>query len=384
MSLFAQELNRIWRPGIFAALLVSGIAFWFLVGKGPGVVAFPNGSQATFHFELAQEWADRFGASIDDAEMREIRAEARAAETAFESDLATLDGAAERDLRTRADFDAFSIEVLDREYGVQQAGGEPDDALKADIALSERILALPSHERAYEMDLWLQALEGEGGARGYLSHMWLQDIETYLNRLSTWLVAAPMFVMAPVAASDQLHRMRAVQWSSRIGRKVFGAQLAAAVLSAALVLAVSLCAWAVPLAGAGVGALMDCVITGPLSGYVCGWDMTLGAYVAARVALMVGLGLAAGLLSFVLARMSAGYVGMLVRVVPVCAGFGWLLAPVLFDHALCERSVPRSANPFSTGWLPVGGELAFVAVIALVAIVSCVFSCMRERRCDAR
>ena len=384
MSLFAQELNRIWRPGIFAALLVSGFAFWLLVGQGPGIAVFPNGSQATFHFELAQEWADRFGASIDDAEMREVRTEARDAEAAFESDLATLDGAAERDLRTRADFDAFSSEVLDREYGVQQTGGEPDDALKADIALSERILTLPSHERAYEMDLWLQVLEGEGGARGYLSHMWLQDIETYLNRLSTWLVAAPMFVMAPVAASDQLHRMRAVQWSSRIGRKVFGAQLAAAVLSAVLVLAVSLCAWAAPLAGAGIGALMDCVITGPLSGYVCGWDMTLGAYVAARVTLMASLGLAAGILAFVLARMSAGYVGMLVRVVPMCAGLGWLLAPVLFDHALCERSVPGSANPFSTGWLPVGGEAMVVAAIAAVAIATCAASCMRELRCDVR
>ena len=384
MSLFAQELNRIWRPGIFAALLVSGLVFWFLVGKGPGIAVFPNGSQATFHFELAQEWADRFGASIDDAEMREVRTEARDAEAAFESDLATLGGAVERDLRTRADFDAFSSEVLDREYGVQQTGGEPDDALKADIALSERILTLPSHERAYEMDLWLQVLEGEGGARGYLSHMWLQDIETYLNRLSTWLVAAPMFVMAPVAASDQLHRMRAVQWSSRIGRKVFGAQLAAAVLSAVLVLAVSLCAWAAPLAGAGIGALMDCVITGPLSGYVCGWDMTLGAYVAARVTLMASLGLAAGILAFVLARMSAGYVGMLVRVVPMCAGLGWLLAPVLFDHALCERSVPGSANPFSTGWLPVGGEAMVVAAIAAVAIATCAASCMRELRCDVR
>lgn len=384
MSLFAQELNRIWRPGIFAALLVSGLVFWFLVGKGPGIAVFPNGSQATFHFELAQEWADRFGASIDDAEMREVRTEARDAEAAFESVLATLDGAAERDLRTRADFDAFSSEVLDREYGVQQTGGEPDDALKADIALSERILTLPSHERAYEMDLWLQVLEGEGGARGYLSHMWLQDIETYLNRLSTWLVAAPMFVMAPVAASDQLHRMRAVQWSSRIGRKVFGAQLAAAVLSAVLVLAVSLCAWAAPLAGDGIGALMDCVITGPLSGYACGWDMTLGAYVAARVTLMASMGLAAGILAFVLARMSAGYVGMLVRVVPVCAGLGWLLAPVLFDHALCERSVPGSANPFSTGWLPVGGEAMVVAAIAAVAIATCAASCMRELRCDVR
>ena len=384
MSLFAQELNRIWRPGIFAALLVSGFAFWLLVGQGPGIAVFPNGSQATFHFELAQEWADRFGASIDDAEMREVRTEARDAEAAFESDLATLGGAVERDLRTRADFDAFSSEVLDREHEVQQAGSEPDDALKGDIALCERILALPSHERAYEMDLWLQALEGEGYARGYLSHMWLQDIETYLNRLSMWLVAAPMFVMAPAAASDRLHRMRAVQWSSRIGRKVFGAQLVAAVLSAVLVLAASVLAWAVPLAGTGIGALMDCVVTGPLSGYACGWDVTLGAYVAARVTLMASLGLAAGILAFVLARMSAGYVGMLLRVVPVFAGLGWLLAPVLFDHALCERSVPGSANPFSTGWLPVGGEVTVVVAIVLVSIVSCASSCIRELRCDVR
>lgn len=33
MSLFALELKKIWRPGIFVALLVSGIAFWFLVGR---------------------------------------------------------------------------------------------------------------------------------------------------------------------------------------------------------------------------------------------------------------------------------------------------------------------------------------------------------------
>ena len=82
--------------------------------------------------------------------------------------------------------------------------------------------------------------------------------------------------------------------------------------------------------------------------------------------------------------MSAGYVGMLVRIVPVCAGLGWLLAPVLFDHALCERAVPGSANHFPTGWLPVGGELVLVAVIALVAISTCAASCMWELRCDAR
>lgn len=99
---------------------------------------------------------------------------------------------------------------------------------------------------------------------------------------------------------------------------------------------------------------------------------------------MASLGLAAGILAFVLARMSAGYVGMLLRVVPVFAGLGWLLAPVLFDHALCERSVPGSANPFSTGWLPVGGEVTVVVAIVLVAIVSCASSCIRELRCDVR
>lgn len=384
MSLFAQELKKTGRPGILAALLAFGLAFWFLVGRGPGIAAFPNGSQATFHFELAREWVDRFGAAIDDDEMLAVRAEARAAEGAFESDLAALDGAAGRGLRTRADFDGFSRGAFEREYEVRQAGDDPDDALKADIALREEVLALPSYERAYELGLLLRALEEEGGARGYLSHMWLQDIETYLNRLATWLVVAPVFVMAPAAAGDRLHRMRAVQGSSRVGRRVFSVQLAAAVLSAVLVLVASMLAWAIPLGGSGIDALMDCAIAGPLSGYTCGWDMTLGAYLAARIALMVSLGLAAGLLSFVLARMSAGYVGMLVRVVPVCAGFGWLLAPVLFDHALCERSVPGSTNPFSTGWMPVGGEAVVVAAVAVVAIATCAASCMRELRCDVR
>lgn len=384
MSLFAQELKKIGRPGILAALLMFGVAFWFLVGRGPGIAAFPNGSQAAFHFELAREWADRFGTVIDDDEMPAVRAEARAAEAAFESDLATLDGAAGRGLRTRADFDGFSRGAFEREYEVQQAGNEPDDALMADIALREQVLALPSYERAYELDLLLRALEGEGGARGYLSHMWLQDIETYLSRLATWLVVAPVFVMAPAAASDRLHHMRAIQGSSRVGRKVFGVQLAAALLSAAFVLVESLLAWSIPLAGSGIDALLGCTLAGPLSGYACGWDMTLGAYVAARVALMVGLGLAAGLLSFVCARASAGYVGMLVRVVPVCAALGWLLAPVLFDHALCERAVPGSANPFSTGWMPVGGEAVIVAATAVAAIAICAASCMRELRCDVR
>lgn len=384
MALFVQELKKTGRPGILAALLAFGLAFWFLVGRGPGIAAFPNGSQATFHFELAREWADRFGAAIDDDEMPAVRAEARAAEVAFESDLSALDGAVGRGLRTRADFDGFSRGAFEREYEVQQAGNEPDDALKADIALREQVLSLPSYERAYELDLLLRALEEGEGARGYLSHMWLQDIETYLNRLATWLVVAPVFVMAPAAAGDRLHRMRAVQGSSRVGRKVFGVQLAAALLSAAFVLVASVLAWAIPLAGSGIDALLGCALAGSLSGYACGWDMTLGAYMAARVALMVGLGLAAGLLSFVFARASAGYVGMLVRVVPVCAALGWLLAPVLFDHALCERAVPGSANPFSTGWMPVGGEVVVVAAIALVATVSCAASCIRELRRDVR
>lgn len=112
--------------------------------------------------------------------------------------------------------------------------------------------------------------------------------------------------------------------------------------------------------------------------------MTLGAYMAAHIALMAGLGLATGLLSFVLARMSSGYVGMLLRVVPVCAGLGWLLAPMLFDHALCERAVSGSASPFSTGWLPVGGELAFIAAIVMAAIAACVFTYMRESWHDLR
>lgn len=384
MSVFAQELKKVWRPGIIIALLASGIVFWFLVGRGPGIAAFPNGSQAAFEFELAKGWVERFGPSIDNDEMAAVRNEARAAEDSFESDLVMLDGAAKRGLYTRAEFDVLSREVFERECAVQQAGSELDEGLKADITFCEQVLELPSYERAYEMDLWLQALEGEEGARGFLSHMWLQDIETYLIRLSMWLVIAPVFVMAPAAARDRLYRVRALQWTSRAGRKVFFVQLAVAVLSATLVLIMSILAWAIPFAGTGIETLLGCVIVGPFSGYIGCWDMALGTYLGIRIVLSASLGFAAGLLSFALGRRSTGYVGMLLRVVPLCAGIGWLLAPALFDHALCDRTALAGTNPFSTGWLPVGGETLIVAAIVIAAIANCVFAFTNERRCDLR
>lgn len=384
MNLFVQELKKVWRPGIVAALVVSTLAFWFLVGRGPAICNFPNGNQATFEFELAREWAEAFGAAIDDSEMPAVREAARAAEDAFESDLSAFEGAVERGLQTREDFDEFWRGVLEREYEVQQAGGVIDGALETDIALQEQIAALPSYERASEIDLMRSALEEEEGPRGFVSHMWMQDIETYFTRLSTWLAIAPVFVMAPAAARDRLHRMQAAQWSSYAGRKVFAVQLAAAIPSAALVLIVSVLAWMVPLVGTGLGDLMGCAIAGPMSGYACWWDMTLGVYLAARIALMVVLGFATGLLSSVLAWMSAGYVGMLLRIVPVCAGFGWLLAPALFDHALCVRAVPGSANPFSTGWLPTGGEAMITVAIMVAVIAICAIYARWQRRCDLR
>ena len=79
--------------------------------------------------------------------------------------------------------------------------------------------------------------------QGYLHLSWLQNIEACGRFLSTWLVIAPAFVVAPFVMRDRLYRMRAAQWTCRVGRGIFVPQFTAAMLSACVVLVVGVVLW---------------------------------------------------------------------------------------------------------------------------------------------
>lgn len=397
MCVFLYELRKIWTPAtVFALAVASALYYWFFIGTMGGPLEyFPNGSQGAYHFELALEWRDRFGGAIEADELAGIEADLRAAYGEFAREVAKVPGAAGEGIESWEAFAAFQERVrieLDRlsVNGVTRI--EPGSEAARMSALESEVLALPSAGRICELDLFLSGLSegfgGSGGTRaheresqGYLSLMWLQDLEAYASRLATWLVVAPAFV-ASFAMRDRLYRMRPAQWASRTGRGIFTPQFAAMALSVVAVLAVTTVAWLLPFFSTGVLELFDCTLIGPLSGYECWWDMMLGSYVAARLALMLVLGCASGLASFLLARASSGFVGMLLRLVPWCAAMGFAVAPALLDHALCERGGEYGIGTlFGGAAFPGFDALAVIAVCALV-LAACGASHRRQMHAD--
>lgn len=405
MRLLVQELKKIWRPGAAAALVLFG-ALLYSLSASFAVRYFPNGPQAQHDFEAALNWHGRFGSSLDVDEIEQIAREAEDAWAEAERAIAEMPAAREAGIATKEELDAFAVDVAAREQEARAAGVEPGAELALDRELLDSMLGLPAYARAANAEIGAQGLTGYAdtlanhvaeaadmttvaqerlralgeGEQGYLSDMWLQNVEMYLSALAVWLMIAPVFVAAPAAARDRLCRVRATQWTSRTGRRLFATQLAAVVCSVASVLVASVAAWALPFAQTGVFALADVRMAGGLNVYCCWWDMTFGAYVAARVLLMMALGLGSGVAAWLLARTSAGYVGMLLRLVPWCVCWGWLVAPGLFDHALCVRLAPEGIGR-AVAALPVpGAEVVFVMIALVLVAFWCAMAAVRQHR----
>lgn len=397
MRVFLHELRKIWTPAAVLVLTVaSALYYWFFIGAMGGPLEFfPNGSQGAHHFELALEWRDRFGVAIEADELAGIEADLRAAYGEFAREIAGVPGAADEGIESWETFAVFQERVrteLDRlsVNGVTRI--EPGSELARMSALESEVLTLPSAGRIYELDLFLSGLSdsfgGSDGAhargqesQGYLSLMWLQDLEAYASHLATWLVVAPAFVTAS-AMRDRLYRMRPAQWTSRTGRGIFTPQFAAMALSVVAVLAVTAVSWLLPFCSTGVLELLDCMLIGPMSGYECCWDMTFGFYVAVRLALMLALGCASGLASFLFARASSGYVGMLLRLVPWCSVMGFVVAPVLLDHALCARVGGYGIGALLGGAAFPGFDALVVVVVCALAFATCGASYLRQMHGD--
>lgn len=398
MHVLLHELRKIWTPAAVLALVVaSALYYWFFIGAMGGPISrFPNSSQGECHLELALEWRERFGVAIEADELAFIEADLQAAHREFAREVAGVPGAADEGVTSWETFAAFQERVrteLDRLSVNGVTHIEPGSELARLNALQSEVLDLPSAARIYEVELLLsgqsESLGGSDGAhtpeqesQGYLSPMWLQDLEAYAARLATWLVVAPAFVAAPFAMRDRLCRIRPAQWASRTGRGIFTLQFAAMALSVVAVLAVTTVAWLLPFCFTDVPDLLECMLVGPMSGYECWWDMTFGSYIAARLALMLALGCASGLASFLLARASSGYVGMLLRLVPWCSGMGFVVAPALLDHALCARVGGYGIGALLGGAAFPGFDALVVVVVCALAFAICGVSCLRQMHGD--
>lgn len=397
MNLFLQELRKIWRPGILAALAILGAVYYY-IRPAFYIENFNNGSQDETDFALALDWVERYGPTIEQPEREEIGRRLAEEEARF-ADYA--ENNAEMASRGIVDFDSFEAfrDVSYADDAAYQAAKE-----RGDLALGQHVLY--SGETNYftilELRHFLEAWDGEGlpvpEEGSYAESPQLDEkcrervramredregrsvlpphvdfsTSTYARYLAVWCVVSAILLLSPTLVRDRLHRMRAAQWASRQGRRILDLQFAASLASGFLLTLLNIAVYMIPFASTGTLAFWNCPLHSVLRSYPW-FDWTYGQYLLALLGLIVLLALGASALTAVLSQYSGNYVAMLLKAIP-------LIVVLVVSGMLVMTDAFYFSNYVTRALVLPGGEIPCAALLAVLGLALIALACRRQRR----
>lgn len=428
MRLFRQELFKIVNPLILMLLAVLGVVYFFLFSYF-SIEYFSNGENAKALFTLSSGWAQRYGPTLEPEERAELDGQREDLLEDFPRQLETfararvkviqalvkevgIDEGLARELDFYQnlpfhDYDGFqAYSEAAMEYQDQLEVTDWDDLQEAypyagqngpipNVTNYYQIQALDSFLEAYDrlegggyyetasfqaapqrLQDRIQALDA--GGRGYLPYSVLDSTGQYAQRLALWVVLSVVLLLSPTLVRDRLHRLRALQWTSRQGRvRVLRTQMAAALVSALGLTVGNLMFYTVPYLCQGPLRFRDFSLYNRYSGSLIPWfDWTFGEYLLVLLGMLLLLGLGAGALTVFLSQYSGSYVAMLLKAVPLFLAVGGFFASWVMDHAFFQRPLWEGSG---VSLFP-GAEFLWVLALLALGAALCTLACRRQGR----
>ncbi len=338
MSLFWQEMRKIWQPRLVAGLLVLGVLFYFLRLSTYTEVLYGVGEEYEATLQLEQELIQRFGSSLESEEALLLTQEP---------------------VDTTADVQ----NILQKFANIQNS----DFYLTTLSGFSD--MTLQQQERLAE----LEAQRRSG--LNLLNEIARINILGYLPNLAVWIVASIILLLSPTLVRDKLRRTQALQWTSLTGRNILRTQITAGLCSALLLTLLNLGIFSLPLLTQGITSFLDCSFFLASYSPFPWFDWTLGQYLLAMGILMLLLGLITGALTLFLSLFSTNYVPMMLKAIPLFVVLGMGFAMTLYNETFCFM---RSNRLFAAA--PPTFEMFIIAVALILSLILCVAACNKLKR----
>lgn len=385
MRLFWQEMKKIWRPGILAAIvLIGGMFYWVrpLFYVESIVEAY---SMAPIN--ILEELLQHCGPTVDRSELPILQEIIDREKAVFAGFLAEDPDAVKAGVTTWDELEAYVEKSGDRtlQYWAQRRGKTNwwniyylEHFREQCEMVNERSQSDAHYFEKYPPQWQQRILElEEHRIEEGLSLLYVFDTGCIQLYFADYLPMSNIFcvilLLSPVLVRDRLRRMRSLQWSSRRGRKVLHTQLAAGFVSAGLLIAVNTAVYTAVMLSTGITVLWDC----PLRGYNWfGW--TLGEYIMVLIVLAALMGLAAAGLTLFLSYHSGNYVATLFKAIILYLAVGWWFVTMMMEfspfgtlwpYGLAEWIfIPPAAVPVCTGLLLAAG------------LSLCLWTCARQKK----
>ena len=388
MSLFWQEIRKILCPGVLAGIFLLGSIYYYMFPSFY-IEHFSNGPSAQAEFELSVEWVVRYGPTLEPEERAELDDYLADEIAAFERQLEEIPEAAAVDVTDYDSFQTFSRQHDHDELEMQAEWLIRDstncDTISAIRHMLERYddprdyLRQHDYFESYTLKEQEQILAVENWPRSLLSGSVMDSTNFYFKYLAQWTAISVILLLSPTLVRDRLRRMRSRQWSSRRGRRVLHTQLAAGLVSALLLGAVNVTAYAIPFLAQGPLLLKDCPLGNSI--WVTGtpwFNWTYGQYLVILTGMVLALGLGIGAVTLFLSRFSDNYVSMLLKAFPLFVVMGGFFATWVTDHTFFFHAAWDGADFFVSK----GAEGVCILVLLLMGAALTAWSCLRQKKLE--
>ncbi|MDE6455472.1 MAG: hypothetical protein K2L38_06140, partial [Dysosmobacter sp.] len=285
MSLFWQELRKIWRPGIVGAIILLGLIYYYMFPSFY-IEHFSNGPAAQAEFDLSVEWVARYGPTLEPEERAELDSRLAEEIAIFDRQLEEFPEAAASGL---TDYESFCAALQQDERDTQMIWAAQSRTNCDTISTIQQMLEryddprdyLQQHDyfESYTIKEREQMLAVEDWPKSLLSGSVMDSTNYYLKYLAQWTAISVILLLSPTLVRDRLRRTRPLQWSSHRGRRVLHTQLAAGLVSALLLSVMNVTIYAIPFLAQSPLALKDCPLGHSVWAVGTPWfDWTYGQY----------------------------------------------------------------------------------------------------------
>ena len=384
MSLFLQELKKIWRPGILVGIILLGLIYYYMFPSFY-IEHFSNGPSAQEEFNLSVEWVARYGPTLEPEERAELDSRLAEEIAKFNRQLEEFPEAVAVGITDYTSFRAADQSdentqlMWDIRDGTNYYTIENIQQMTELCDLQRDYRGQPEFFQYYTPKEQAQMLAVDSWPKSLLSRSVMDSTNSYLKYLAQWTAVSVILLLSPTLVRDRLRRTRPLQWSSRRGRRVLHTQLAAGLVSALLLSVVNITVYAVPFLAQGPLALRDC----PLGNSV--WDTgipwfnwTYGQYLGILTGMVLALGIGIGAVTLFLSRFSDSYVSMLLKAFPLLVAVGGFFATWVMNHAFFFHPAWDYADFFVSK----GAEAVCIAVLLIMGAALAGWSCFRQRKLE--
>ncbi|WLR54567.1 hypothetical protein LC048_19395 [Mesobacillus subterraneus] len=331
MRVIWNELRKILTLKIMLLLVLVSAIFYqlFIVFDFDH---FPNGRPSADTFKVGEEMMAKYGQYMDDKEFEDFK---KVYEQRVEDATAYLQSQPEMEAAGMGSYEDFgNADLMEDEKKSElhsKVMFEDEVDVMWELQSREELIDLYEHPEWFgysegrkltsEQSDRVEALRTSGNAFAIFIHDVFENYQNLSGNLANLVLVSVMIVVTPLYMADRRNKMTMLQYSTKVGRRLFYIKFAAAFIAVVTVITVQLAVFFYLYRGNDTGQFLDKKVSSVFSFFVSWWDLTFLHYILLTVMSMYIIGIAVLFLVAFISSSAPNYMTNIGLQIPLAAIF---------------------------------------------------------------